>query len=110
MVSWSEFPGLHSRGRQCGRKEAILGGADKPAYPHRKGGPHTLYLDPSFPGNGGPSLTQSTCGSRRRGELAGLAAHRPRAPPKQNSLLSLLGRGREWDPFPVPQGCRWAEY
>ena len=71
MVSWSEFPGLHSRGRQCGRKEAILGGADKPAYPHRKGGPHTLYLDPSFPGNGGPSLTQSTCGSRRRGELVG---------------------------------------
>ena len=104
VVSWSEFPGLHSWGRQCGRKEAILGGADKPAHPHRKGGPY-----PSFPGNGGPSLTQSTCGGRRRGKLAGLATHSPRTPAKPSSPLSLLGQGREWDLLPVPQGYRWAE-
>ncbi|TKC39793.1 hypothetical protein EI555_004711, partial [Monodon monoceros] len=36
-VSWSNVPGLCPRGSPCGRKEVVLGGADKPSCPRRKG-------------------------------------------------------------------------
>lgn len=70
-VSWSSVPGLCPRGSPCGRKEVVLGGADKPSCPHRKGGPRTLHLDPSFPRNHGPRLTPGHLWGGRRGELAG---------------------------------------
>lgn len=35
----------------------VLGGADKPSRPHRKGGSHMLLLDPAFPRNLGPSMS-----------------------------------------------------
>lgn len=35
----------------------VLGGADKPSRPHRKGGSRMLLLDPAFPRNLGPSMS-----------------------------------------------------
>lgn len=82
-------------GQQCGRKEVVLGGADKPSRPHRKGGSCMLLLDPAFHRNLGPGVSPRACGGR---------AHRLGTPPRQGPPLHLQGWGRGGGLLQGPQG------
>lgn len=74
----------------------VLGGADKPSCPHRKGGPCTLLLDPAFPRNRGPRVTpRAPVGAGYRGEPTCQGRTQAECTPKAGAPLSgSRARGR----------------